>query len=377
MNISNIDFENFVDIIQPNFIGSIVSQKSGDILEVVRETDKKSGTNKYFEVKSLKYGNKFIARKCHILDKNVYNSQIEIEEFIKKEWPQNCGDTLKIIEKTNIKTSKGESYFRCIFKKYPYEVLARKGHIKKGIVENPKITEVKFINKLWPQKCRDILQIIEKTNICNQGCSGGYLWKCRFLNYPCEVLAQKSNIIKGNVDNPNLPWKQKESLLNVIQQEFSFKKPNIYDLSKYFGLNEKYIKTKINDFDLNSYVDIFSYKNEENTLKKYIESLTNNKYKSFHGKEEDYYYEIDIYLPELKIGFEYNGSYWHQEGKFKPINYHEKKFKYFLSKGILIFNIWDYFWFKDKKHINIRLEAQQYVKSIIDAFTIKRLPQLI
>ena len=43
--------------------------------------------------------------------------------------------------------------------------------------------------------------------------------------------------------------------------------------------------------------------------------------------------EIDIYLPELKIGIEFNGLYWHSE-KFKESNYHINKQIYFREKGI-------------------------------------------
>ena len=41
-------------------------------------------------------------------------------------------------------------------------------------------------------------------------------------------------------------------------------------------------------------------------------------------------YEIDIYLPELKLGIEFNGLYWHSE-KFKSKNYHFNKWNYFNS----------------------------------------------
>ena len=33
-------------------------------------------------------------------------------------------------------------------------------------------------------------------------------------------------------------------------------------------------------------------------------------------------YEIDIYCPELKIGIELNGLYWHTENKGKNSSYH-------------------------------------------------------
>lgn len=54
-------------------------------------------------------------------------------------------------------------------------------------------------------------------------------------------------------------------------------------------------------------------------------------------------YEIDIYLPDLKLGFEFNGLYYHSE-KFKHKNYHLDKTNYFNSKGIRIIHIWEDDW---------------------------------
>jgi hypothetical protein len=53
--------------------------------------------------------------------------------------------------------------------------------------------------------------------------------------------------------------------------------------------------------------------------------------------------EIDIYLPELNIGFEFNGLYWHSE-KFKDKNYHLNKTNHFKKKGIRIIHIWEDDW---------------------------------
>ena len=53
--------------------------------------------------------------------------------------------------------------------------------------------------------------------------------------------------------------------------------------------------------------------------------------------------EIDIYLPELKIGFEFNGIYWHSD-KYRNKNYHSDKNKYFLERGIRIIHIWEDDW---------------------------------
>jgi hypothetical protein len=53
--------------------------------------------------------------------------------------------------------------------------------------------------------------------------------------------------------------------------------------------------------------------------------------------------EIDIYLPELKIGFEFNGLYWHSN-IYKDKNYHLNKTNYFKEKGIRIIHIWEDDW---------------------------------
>ncbi len=53
--------------------------------------------------------------------------------------------------------------------------------------------------------------------------------------------------------------------------------------------------------------------------------------------------EIDIYLPELKIGLEFNGLYWHSD-KYKDSGYHITKTKYFNDRGIRIIHIWEDDW---------------------------------
>jgi hypothetical protein len=53
--------------------------------------------------------------------------------------------------------------------------------------------------------------------------------------------------------------------------------------------------------------------------------------------------EIDIYLPELKIGFEFNGLYYHSS-EFKENTYHLDKTNYFKDKDIRIIHIWEDDW---------------------------------
>lgn len=54
--------------------------------------------------------------------------------------------------------------------------------------------------------------------------------------------------------------------------------------------------------------------------------------------------KLDVYIPELKIGFEYNGIYWHSDKIIKDKNYHLKEKEYFKEKGIDVIFIDEYDW---------------------------------
>jgi len=53
--------------------------------------------------------------------------------------------------------------------------------------------------------------------------------------------------------------------------------------------------------------------------------------------------EIDIYLPDLNLGFEFNGLYWHSS-QYKDKDYHVNKTEHFRERGIRIIHIWEDDW---------------------------------
>lgn len=61
--------------------------------------------------------------------------------------------------------------------------------------------------------------------------------------------------------------------------------------------------------------------------------------------------EIDLYLPDFKVGIEFNGTYWHSD-VFKEQKYHLNKSLIAESKGIHLIHIYEYEWlnpiFKNK-----------------------------
>ena len=54
--------------------------------------------------------------------------------------------------------------------------------------------------------------------------------------------------------------------------------------------------------------------------------------------------ELDVYLPDLKVAFEYNGLYWHSDQAGKSDTYHYDKWKRCADKGIQLISIWEDDW---------------------------------
>ena len=143
-----------------NFVGKEFPQNCGDSLLVLSKSEKSS----YWICKFLKYPCTIIASKQKIILGNVNNPEIENQTFIGKIFFQKCcNDYLKVLKKTDVKKDKNILY-ECEFQKYSCKILARKDKILIGSVNNPQIEQVEFIDKIWPQNCGDSLKIIKKTN---------------------------------------------------------------------------------------------------------------------------------------------------------------------------------------------------------------------
>lgn len=70
--------------------------------------------------------------------------------------------------------------------------------------------------------------------------------------------------------------------------------------------------------------------------------------------------EIDIYVPELNLAFEFNGEYWHSDkgiasrvrGKFKTaLDYHQNKLSLCEQIGIKLAFVWDQDWTTDREAV--------------------------
>jgi hypothetical protein len=86
-----------------------------------------------------------------------------------------------------------------------------------------------------------------------------------------------------------------------------------------------------------------------------------NDRKALSGKE------IDIYLPELGIGFEYDGIFWHSEESANKINYHTEKDSVAKSVGIKLYHIIDIEWNNKRDLVKSRIASFVGVSSRIYA----------
>ena len=65
-------------------------------------------------------------------------------------------------------------------------------------------------------------------------------------------------------------------------------------------------------------------------------------------------FEIDLFIPSKKVGFELNGYYWHNSGVYehsKPKNYHQQKTQKCLDNGIKLYHLWESISLELKKSI--------------------------
>ncbi len=134
----------------------------------------------------------------------------------------------------------------------------------------------------------------------------------------------------------------KESLFNCdLGNEHSF----TINTDNYYGriYNENPICTVCYPIELNS--SIKEIELQEFIKKNYSDKLI------FNYKDK---YEIDIYLPNLKIGFEFNGI-WRHSNKYKHKYYHLDKTNYFKERGIRIIHIWEDDWLYKKEIIKSQI----------------------
>lgn len=97
-----------------------------------------------------------------------------------------------------------------------------------------------------------------------------------------------------------------------------------------------------------------SYTKTENDLLDFIKKNYEKEILIHNRKILNNELELDIYLPELKIAFEFNGLYWHSE-LYKPNNYHLNKTEMCENQEIHLIHIYEDDWLHKQNIVKSRI----------------------
>lgn len=195
--------------------------------------------------------------------------------------------------------------------------------------------KIKITNNLkygvdYPQQNKEIYKKSKETNL---------------EKYGCDISSKNINVKKKISDKLKESWNNKIiSNYNVISisgntYELKCEYGHTYFIEKTLLNNRKYFNTKL--------CTICNKKNsgsgQQQNIEAYIKSIYNGEILINNRKILDNEYEIDIYLPDLKIGIEYNGLYWHSN-KYLNEKYHYNKYFKSKEKNIQLIQIWEDDW---------------------------------
>ena len=213
----------------------------------------------------------------------------------------------------------------------------------------------------------NVFQLQETKNKSRETCLNKYNKEYANQNFDIKNKIAETNLEKYGFNSPmkNQTIKEKsietrkKYLIDYIMN--SFKKENIisidydskiytlkcdcgeehnYDIHSKLLLNRKY-NSKTTLCTICNPIN-FKISDRENKLLKFIKEnydgeIIESDRKILNGKE------LDIYLPDLKLAFEFNGLYWHNE-LYKSKYYHLNKTESCLENGIKLIHIWEDDW---------------------------------
>ena len=260
-----------------------------------------------------------------------------------------------------------------MLQKYGYEYATQAPEVK----DKTKNTNLKKYGVEYVQQNKDVKQKGKNTNMNKYGCENPFqnneikekIKKVVKDKYGVEHISQSEEIrqkikdtnfqkygasyaIQKDINNLEI-WESsklmKEYLLSLPER------PTVHNLEKFFNADDTSVLRKIHSYGLEKLVDIYpnrsGYEDEiiELLREKFnIQNIEINKRDLLPSGRE-----IDIYLPDYRIGIEFNGEYWHSDviPKFQDHNgrshYHQEKSLEAEKQDIFLFHIFEHEWSGD------------------------------
>ena len=158
---------------------------------------------------------------------------------------------------------------------------------------------------------------------------------------------KKTNVEKYGVENPQQNKDIKNKTIKTIISKYGvenvFQNNDIKDKSKKTMIEKYGVEyPQQSDIIRSKYPSLHKPSKIENDLLNFIKNNYNGNIKT-NKNNIIIGYELDIYLPELKLAFEFNGLYWHSE-LYKSKDYHKIKTDLCQEKEIQLIHIWEDDW---------------------------------
>ena len=350
--------------------GSLKSKESNLIKYGVESTNSLSSTKEKSRSSIIKkYGVDHISKSTHIRDKKSKSMKLKSEEVsirVKNYW-----SNISEVELEKINDKKKNT----IFDRYEVSNISQIDNIKSRVKET-------FINKYggYTYESDSLMNKVISTNLEKYG-----------HTYSIHNIDIKDKIIKTNLyrygyiypsQSDEIKMKTSKSNLEqygvnniMLSEEFRSR----FNISmdpcyiKYLGNRLYEFKCENHDhvyiIDYDNYIKRKSRNSEVCTICFPISENSSIKECELRDFISDIYkgeiinnyrdgIEIDIYLPSLKIGLEFNGLHWHSE-IYKTKNYHLDKTNFFDKRGIRIIHIWEDDW--DSKKVIIKSQIKNLI----------------
>lgn len=260
-----------------------------------------------------------------------------------------------------LKSIKNKTKKTCIEKYGVEHHLQNDDILKKQRDTNHKLYGVDYI-----MQNSEMLKKQQQTNLERYGN------KYSFLNDEIKDNIKKTNIEKYGVEHP---FKNKNVNNKTVKTKLINLFNNKYSEYNIVGVDSSYYIIHCNKCDLDFNISSQNFRNRIkyktilctncNNIGHYHKSgfeiqlcdFINNNFINniiFGDRKTINPLELDIYLPDLKLAFEFNGLYWHNE-LYKENNYHLNKTELCEKQGIHLIHIWEDDW----------IYKQDIVKSMI------------
>lgn len=223
-------------------------------------------------------------------------------------------------------------------------------HAKYGIEHISQATFVKDKKKAalqahygvdYPIQSESVKQKIEQTNLQKYGTKHAI---------QCKGVLEKrkqTNIAKYGVDHPTKTAEVKEKIRNTLKEQYGVDALQQCVEFKEMQLHEHSISSNTSKKELLQFIkSVYSGKIIENTRK-----VISPK-------------ELDIYLPEKQLAFEFNGTYWHSEHVGLSKNYHQEKTKACHKAKIRLIHIFEHEWLFNRDKIKSLIRSALGIYSI-------------